>query len=73
MEEKFQNEKLKALRLEKGMTIDQVAYRIKAGKATVSRWETGQNAPRPRHLKALTKMFGVTRAFFFTADEAVAQ
>lgn len=69
MKEQFQSEKLKEIRLDKGLTIEQVAVRLKANKSSVSRWETGESAPRPRHIKQLTKMFNVPRTFFFTAEQ----
>lgn len=45
-------------RIEKGITKEELARRVGVSKRTLTRWEHGQNRPRPSHLTALAKALG---------------
>lgn len=51
--EKFQNR-----RREMGLTLADLAQRLKAGTSTVHAWEMGKANPHPRHLKTLMQVMG---------------
>lgn len=57
-------ERLKALRKEKRMTLDDVAKRIGVGRATVLKYENGMitNVPSDK-VESLATMFGVSPAY----------
>lgn len=50
---------LKTLRLEKGLTQEQLAERLQVSARTVSRWETGSNLPDISVLVELAEFYGV--------------
>jgi phage repressor protein C with HTH and peptisase S24 domain/DNA-binding XRE family transcriptional regulator len=52
---------LKALRLKKNLTQQQVADGLRVSKATISDWEKGKTAPEHRRLDAIADFFGVTQ------------
>lgn len=63
MESEF-SRKIKQLRLEKGMTLEQVADIVGVGKSTVRKWETGMIANMKRDkIALLAKALGTTPAF----------
>ena len=51
---------LRALRLEQGLTVDQVAERLLCSPSKVSRMETGQRGATARDLRDLCDLYGVT-------------
>ena len=54
-------EKIKMLRLQQGLTLEQVGDRVGVGKSTVRKWESGQIANMRRDkIAALAKALGVT-------------
>lgn len=56
--------KIKQLRLEKGMTLEQVANIVGVGKSTVRKWETGMIANMKRDkIALLAKALGTTPAY----------
>ena len=56
--------KIKQLRLEKNMTLEQVAQIVGVGKSTVRKWETGMIANMKRDkISALAKALGTTPAY----------
>jgi repressor LexA len=56
--------KIKQLRLEKGMTLEQVADIVGVGKSTVRKWETGMIANMKRDkIALLAKALGTTPAY----------
>ena len=57
--EKFA-ERLKELRIEKGLSIDQIAKDTKIGSSSISRWENGQSDIKGTYLIILAKYFNVT-------------
>jgi len=57
-------EKIKALRLERGMTLEQVGDIVGVGKSTVRKWESGQIANMRRDkIALLAKALGVTPGY----------
>lgn len=57
-------EKIKALRINQGMTLEQVGDIVGVGKSTVRKWETGQIANMRRDkIALLAKALGTTPAF----------
>jgi transcriptional regulator with XRE-family HTH domain len=68
--EKTTAEKIKALRKEKGLTLEQVAERVGVGKSTVRKWETGMIANMKRDkIAALAKALGTTPTFLIGWEE----
>ena len=56
--------KIKQLRLERGMTLEQVADIVGVGKSTVRKWETGMIANMGRDkIALLAKAFGTSPAY----------
>ena len=56
--------KIKQLRLEKNMTLEQVAQIVGVGKSTVRKWETGMIANMKRDkIESLAKALGTTPAY----------
>lgn len=57
-------QKIKDLRKEKGLTLEQVAAVVGVGKSTVRKWETGMIANMRRDkIAALAKALGTTPAY----------
>jgi transcriptional regulator with XRE-family HTH domain len=66
-------QRIKALRQEKGLTLEQVADVVGVGKSTVRKWETGMIANMRRDKIAdLAKALGTTPAYLmgWTEDQA---
>lgn len=62
--EKGMAQRIKALRQEKGLTLEQVAEVVGVGKSTVRKWETGMIANMRRDKIAdLAKALGTTPAY----------
>lgn len=51
---------LKALRLENGLTQDELGEKVHVSRQAVSRWENGETMPGIDALKELSQVFGVT-------------
>lgn len=63
-------EKMKQLRLELGLTLEEVGDRVGVGKSTVRKWESGQIANMRRDKIALVaKALGTTPAYLMGWDE----
>jgi len=54
------NEKLQALRKEKGLSQEALAELLDVSRQAISKWESGQSYPETEKMIALTEMFGVT-------------
>lgn len=68
--EKGMAQKIKTLRQEKGLTLEQVAEVVGVGKSTVRKWETGMIANMRRDKIAdLAKALGTTPAYLMGWDE----
>ena len=61
-------ENIRALRLQKGLTQEQVAQTLGVTYQAVSKWETGANTPDIALLPALAELFGVTIDALFSRD-----
>lgn len=53
-------EKIKEIRLEKGMTLEEFGKLFNAGKSNVKKWESGINLPTPERLLTIAKLGGMT-------------
>jgi len=53
-------ERLKSLRLEKGLTLEQLAKEINMSYAAISRWEAKQRIPNIEALIVIAKYFNVS-------------
>ena len=63
-------EKIKALRLQRGMTLEQVGERVGVGKSTVRKWESGQIANMRRDkIALLAKALGVEPSYLMGWDD----
>lgn len=63
-------QRIKVLRQEKGLTLEQVADVVGVGKSTVRKWETGMIANMKRDKIAdLAKALGTTPAYLMGWDE----
>lgn len=63
--------KIKALRQEQGLTLDQVAQVVGVGKSTVRKWETGMIANMKRDkIAALAKALHTTPAYLMGWDDS---
>ena len=68
--EKGMAQRIKALRQEKGLTLEQVADVVGVGKSTVRKWETGMIANMRRDKIAdLAKALGTTPAYLMGWEE----
>ena len=72
--EKGMAERIKTLRQEKKLTLEQVADVVGVGKSTVRKWETGMIANMRRDKIAdLAKALGTTPAYLMGWDEESAE
>lgn len=63
--------KIKQLRQERGLTLEQVADVVGVGKSTVRKWETGMIANMKRDkIASLAKALGTTPAYLMGWDES---
>ena len=53
-------EKIRALRLERGLTQHELGEEIGVRWLSICRWENGVRKPYKRHLISLAKFFGIT-------------
>lgn len=67
-------DKIKALRLERGMTLEQVGERVGVGKSTVRKWENGQIANMRRDkIALLASALGVAPGYLMGWEEKEAK
>lgn len=52
--------RIRKIRFDAEMTQEVFAQRCLTNSAMVSRWESGRSEPRPRHLKAIAQVAGIT-------------
>ena len=62
-------ERLKELRIEKGLSIDQLAHETKIGSSSISRWENEQADIKASYLIILAKYFGVTTDYLLGLED----
>lgn len=58
--------KIKELRLEKGLSQEQLANAIGVSQKAIDYWERNVNEPKASYIIALVKYFGITYDEFFT-------
>ena len=54
------NENIRALRIDAGLSQDELAARLGVSRQSVSKWETGSATPELEKLTAMSELFGVT-------------
>lgn len=59
-DKKILGQRIKAIRLDKGMTLEEFGKLFGASKSIVSRWESGISSPNPERLKTIAKVGGMT-------------
>lgn len=64
-------EKLKALRIERGLTQEQLAARLYVSRTAVSKWETGGGSPNLDSLQAVARLFDVSVDDLLSADDLI--
>ena len=69
MKKNLISERIKSLRIARGLTQQEVADRIGFSSGVVSQWETGTRIPRPDSLIQLAEMFNVTVSYLVGDDE----
>lgn len=64
--------KLKALRVGRGLTQQQLADKLGCNRSTISNYENGNREPRLQEIALMSEFFGVSSDFFgvTTRDEA---
>jgi len=70
MNEKKQGigQRIKALRIEKDLTQDELGEKLGLDKGTVSKMERDENAPTAKTLLTLKKLFGVSTDWILTGE-----
>lgn len=64
------NERLKKLRLGKGLTLQQVGDHFGISKSSVANWENGINQPDSRKLEALAELFKTSVEYLITGKSS---
>ena len=54
------NERLKEMRLNAGMSQEELASKLNVSRQSVSKWETGDSLPDILKLKQLSKLYAVS-------------
>lgn len=62
-------ERLKELRIERGLSIEKLAKELKVSHAAISRWESMQRIPSIEALILLSKFFGVTADYLLGLED----
>ena len=65
------NEKLQALRKQKGVTQDELAKSLFVSRTAISKWESGRGYPNIDSLKMIASYFSVTIDKLLSTDEAL--
>ena len=63
------NERITALRKEKGLSKNQLAKLLGVSKTIVTQWENGNRSPKRSNAARLCDLFGVTEAYLFGDKE----
>ena len=63
------NEKLQALRKQKGLTQEELAQALFVSRTAISKWESGRGYPNIESLKAMAQFFHVTVDALLSGDE----
>lgn len=65
------SERLKDLRIDAGMTSDQLAKRIGVTKSTISFWENGVNEPKASYIVAVAIVFSVSSDYLLGLKDTI--
>ncbi len=65
------NERIRALRLAKGLTLQQVGDVFGISRASVSNWEAGHAQPDPRKIERLAALFDTSVQFLLSGKHAL--
>lgn len=65
------SERLKDLRIDAGMTSDQLAKKIGVTKSTISFWENGVNEPKASYIDAVAKVFSVSSDYLLGLKDTI--
>ena len=65
------SERLKDLRIDAGMTSDQLAKRIGVTKSTISFWENCVNEPKASYIVAVAKVFSVSSDYLLGLKDTI--
>lgn len=60
VDKKILGQRIKAIRLDKGMTLEEFGKLFGTSKSIVSRWESGISSPNPERLKTIAKVGDMT-------------
>ena len=60
VDKKILGQRIKAIRLDKGMTLEEFGKLFGTSKSIVSRWESGISSPNPERLKTIAKVSDMT-------------
>ena len=63
------NERIRALRLAKGLTLQQVGDVFGISRASVSNWEAGHAQPDPRKIERLAQLFDTSVQFLLSGQD----
>ncbi len=63
------SEKLKELRLEKGITQTTLAKELGISQAGIAKWETGDRSPDIEYVVIIAKYFGVTTDYLLGLED----
>lgn len=61
--------RLRELRIEKGLSMKQLAKALNTTDAAISNWENGINEPKISYLKSIALYFGVTSDFLLGLED----
>lgn len=64
------NDKIKALRTDRGWSQEQMAEKLAVSRQAVTKWETGAGVPDIENLKSIAQLFGVTTDELVFGDAA---
>lgn len=65
------SERLKDLRIDAGMTSDQLAKKIGVTKSTISFWENGVNESKASYIVAIAKVFSVSSDYLLGLKDTI--
>lgn len=61
--------RLRELRIEKGLSMKQLAKALNTTDAAISNWENGINEPKISYLKSIALYFGVTSDYLLGLED----
>lgn len=61
--------RLRELRIEKGLSMKQLAKALNTTDAAISNWENGINEPKVSYLKSIALYFGVTTDYLLGLED----